>query len=121
MLNMGFAEDMDAILSETRKTGRRCSFPPRCPPASRKSPKRHLRKPTRVKVAKELPASGEEAKVRQTAYIVTRDVKAKALGRILEIERPASPSSSAAPDPTPTVSSISCGIAVSNRWPSTAG
>jgi len=90
MLNMGFAEDMDAILSETPKDRQTMLFSATMPPRIEEIAKRHLRKPTRVKVAKELPASGEEAKVRQTAYIVTRDVKAKALGRILEIERPAS-------------------------------
>ncbi len=90
MLNMGFAEDMDAILSETPKDRQTMLFSATMPPRIEEIAKRHLRKPTRVKVAKELPASGEEAKVRQTAYIVTRDVKANALGRILEIERPAS-------------------------------
>ncbi|MBI1323823.1 DEAD/DEAH box helicase [bacterium] len=90
MLNMGFAEDMDAILSETPKDRQTMLFSATMPPRIEEIAKRHLRRPVRIKVAKELPASGEEAKVRQTAYIVHRENKAKSLARILEIERPAS-------------------------------
>jgi ATP-dependent RNA helicase DeaD len=90
MLNMGFAEDMDAILSKTPKDRQTMLFSATMPPRIEEIAKRHLRKPVRIKVAKELPASGEAAKVRQTAYIVTRDNKAQALSRVLDIERPAS-------------------------------
>lgn len=90
MLNMGFAEDMDAILSETPKDRQTMLFSATMPPRIEEIAKRHLRKPVRIKVAKELPASGEAAKVRQTAYITTRENKAKVLGRILDIERPTS-------------------------------
>ena len=90
MLNMGFAEDMDAILSETPKDRQTMLFSATMPPRIEEIAKRHLRNPIRIKVAKELPTSGEAAKVRQTAYIVSREYKAKALGRILDIERPTS-------------------------------
>ena len=90
MLNMGFAEDMDAILSATPKDRQTMLFSATMPPRIEEIAKRHLRKPVRIKVANELPASGEVAKVRQTAYIVTRDNKSKALGRILDVEQPAS-------------------------------
>ena len=90
MLNMGFAEDMEAILSSTPKDRQTMLFSATMPPRIEEIAKQHLRKPVRIKVAKELPASGEAAKVRQTAYIVMRDHKAKALSRVLELERPTS-------------------------------
>lgn len=90
MLNMGFAEDMDAILSETPKDRQTMLFSATMPPRIEEIAKRHLRKPVRIKVAKEMPAAGDAPSVRQTAYIVNRENKAKALSRILDIERPAS-------------------------------
>jgi ATP-dependent RNA helicase DeaD len=90
MLNMGFAEDMDAILSETPKDRQTMLFSATMPPRIEEIANRHLRNPVRIKVAKERPASGEAAKVRQTAYLVTRENKANALGRILDFEQPTS-------------------------------
>ena len=90
MLNMGFAEEMDAILSETPSDRQTMLFSATMPTRIEEIAKRHLRNPIRIQVKKELPASGEAAKVRQTAYIVTRDNKAKALGRILDMEGPTS-------------------------------
>ncbi len=90
MLNMGFAEDMDAILSQTPKERQTMLFSATMPQRIEEIAKRHLRNPIRIKVARELPASGEASMVRQTAYIVSREHKAKALGRILNIEQPTS-------------------------------
>ncbi|CAN5291129.1 DEAD/DEAH box helicase [soil metagenome] len=90
MLNMGFAEDMDAILSQTPKERQTMLFSATMPPRIEEIAKRHLRNPLRIKVARELPAAGEAASVRQTAYIVSRDHRAKALGRILNLEKPTS-------------------------------
>jgi len=90
MLNMGFAEDMDAIMSQTPKDRQTMLFSATMPPRIEEIARRHLRNPVRIKVSKELAARGEAAKVRQTAYIVSREFKAKALGRILDLERPTS-------------------------------
>lgn len=90
MLNMGFAEDMDAILSRTPKSRQTVLFSATMPPRIEEIAKRHLHKPVRIKVARETTAHGEESKVRQTAYIVGRDHKATALCRVLDIERPTS-------------------------------
>lgn len=90
MLNMGFAEDMEAILSQTPKDRQTLLFSATMPPRIEEMAKRHLNNPVRIKVSKEPAAKGEVAKVRQTAYIVPRDFKAKALGRILDVERPTS-------------------------------
>lgn len=90
MLNMGFAEDMDAILSRTPKDRQTVLFSATMPPRIEEIAKRHLNKPVRIKVAREKNAHGQESKVRQSAYIVTRDYKAQALCRVLDIERPTS-------------------------------
>jgi ATP-dependent RNA helicase DeaD len=90
MLKMGFAEDMDAILSQTPKDRQTMLFSATMPPRIEEIANRHLRNPVRIRVAKERPANGEAAKVRHTAYIVTRENKANALGRILDFEQPTS-------------------------------
>jgi len=90
MLNMGFAEDMEAILSATPASRQTMLFSATMPPRIEEISRQHLRKPVRIKVAKEEPARGEAAKVRQTAYLVPREHKAKALARVLEVERPTS-------------------------------
>jgi ATP-dependent RNA helicase DeaD len=90
MLNMGFAEDMDAILSQTPKDRQTMLFSATMPPRIEEISKRHLRKPARIQVAKEVPAGGEGARVRQTAYYITRDSKTRALCRVLDLEQPAS-------------------------------
>jgi ATP-dependent RNA helicase DeaD len=90
MLDMGFADDMDAILAETPKTRQTMLFSATMPPRIEEIAKRHLRHPVRIKVAQETPSGSEAAKVRQTAYLVKREYKAAALGRILDLERPTS-------------------------------
>lgn len=90
MLNMGFAEDMDAILSQTPRDRQTMLFSATMPARIEQIAQRHLRNPTRIKVAKEQVARGEAAQVRQTAYITTRENKPSALGRILDLEQPTS-------------------------------
>ena len=90
MLNMGFAEDMDAILAATPKERQTMLFSATMPPRIEEMTKKHLNQPVRIRVAKEVPASGEAAKVRQMAYVVGYEHKAKALSRLLDIEQPTS-------------------------------
>lgn len=90
MLNMGFAEDMDAILSQTPQDRQTMLFSATMPPRIEEIAKRHLRKPARIQVAKEVPVGGEAARVRQTAYHVTRDNRTRALCRVLDLEQPTS-------------------------------
>ena len=69
-----------------RRARRRCS-PPRCRPASRGSPERHLQRPgPRSRSHAERAAAGEAPRVRQVAYVVRRADKLAALGRILDLE-----------------------------------
>ena len=90
MLDMGFAEDLEAILSETPTERQTVFFSATLPPRISGMVKRHMREPTRIQIAKEPMAKGAVPKVRQTAYIVPRGKKLEVLGRILDLESPSS-------------------------------
>ena len=90
MLDMGFAEDIEAILEATPETRQTALFSATMPQRILKIAERHLRKPQRVKVAGEKTAAGKLPRVRQIAYIVRRNQKAQALDRVLDMESPTS-------------------------------
>ncbi|MHB1560823.1 MAG: DEAD/DEAH box helicase, partial [Isosphaeraceae bacterium] len=90
MLDMGFAEDIEAILSETPEARQTLLFSATLPPRIAAIARRHLTDPTRIKIGGERVPAGETPKVRQTAYIVPRAHKLAALGRVLDIEAPTS-------------------------------
>ena len=89
MLDMGFAEDLDAILAATPKARQTALFSATLPPRIATLASRHLKAPVRIEIAKEKTAPGKLPKVRQTAYVVARGHKRAALGRILDLESPA--------------------------------
>jgi ATP-dependent RNA helicase DeaD len=89
MLDMGFAEDLDAILAATPKARQTALFSATLPPRIATLASRHLKEPMRIEIAKERTAPGKLPKVRQTAYVVARGHKRAALGRILDLESPA--------------------------------
>ncbi|SNY37269.1 DEAD/DEAH box helicase [Paractinoplanes atraurantiacus] len=88
MLDMGFAEDIEAILAETPTERQTVLFSATMPPRIDAIARRHLREPVRVTMGREEPTPGELPLVRQSAYIVARAYKAAALGRILDVEAP---------------------------------
>jgi ATP-dependent RNA helicase DeaD len=90
MLDMGFAEDLEAILQETPATRQTTLFSATLPSRILKIAERHLKTPARVTVAREKTAAGKLPRVRQVAYIVRHGEKAAALDRILDMESPAS-------------------------------
>ncbi len=90
MLDMGFADDIEAILSETPPERQTMLFSATMPPRIEGIAARHLKNPVRVKVAREKTPDSETPRVRQQAYIVQRPHKLAALGRILDIEAPTS-------------------------------
>ncbi len=90
MLDMGFAEDLDAILTATPKTRQTALFAATMAPRIAAIAGRHLREPARVTIEREARAAGKVPRVRQTAYIVPRMQKPEALARVLEFESPAS-------------------------------
>jgi ATP-dependent RNA helicase DeaD len=89
MLDMGFAEDIEAILAETPGERQTVLFSATIPPRIDGIARRHLREPIRIRMARDDAAPGDLPLVRQTAYVVTRPHKASALGRILDVEAPA--------------------------------
>src|SRR6218665_2328370 len=88
MLDMGFAEDLEAILDATPEQRQTALFSATLPPRIASIAERHLRSPVHVKIAKEKLAAGAGPRVRQTAYIVPRPFKAATLGRVLDVEGP---------------------------------
>ena len=90
MLDMGFAEDLDAILEATPKTRQTALFSATMPARILSIAQQHLRNPARVIVAREKTAAGKMPRVRQIAYIVPRAHKPAALDRVLDMENPTS-------------------------------
>src|SRR4051795_2818588 len=88
MLDMGFAEDLEAILDETPEERQTVLFSATMPRRLDALARRYLQDPVHIQVARERPASGEAPRVRQTAYVVPRASKPAALGRVLDIESP---------------------------------
>ncbi len=88
MLDMGFAEDLDAILEVLPEQRQTALFSATLPAKITKIVERQLRDPYRILLPKEALPEGEQPKVRQSAYIVGKNYKSAALGRILDIESP---------------------------------
>ena len=90
MLDMGFAEDLEAILAATPADRQTALFSATVSPDITRIAKRHLRDPARIKVHAEKATRDGVARVRQVAYVVRRTDKLAALCRILDVEDPAS-------------------------------
>jgi ATP-dependent RNA helicase DeaD len=90
MLDMGFAEDIEAILDSTPEERQTALFSATMPPRLRAIAERHLRRPEHISIAAEKPAAGRLPRVHQVAYIVARAHKAAALQRVLDVESPTS-------------------------------
>ena len=90
MLDMGFAEDLDAILEATPRTRQTALFSATMPARILSIAQRHLNHPARVIVAREKTAHGKMPRVRQIAYIVPKAHKPAALDRVLDMENPTS-------------------------------
>lgn len=89
MLDMGFADDLDAVFSQTPAESRQtvlfsATMPNRIDAIAR----RHLRDPARIRIADDTSQGAEGERVRHSAYLVQRAHKAAALGRILDAESP---------------------------------
>ncbi len=90
MLDMGFAEDIDAILKETPETRQTALFAATFAPRIMSIAGRHLKNPKKVQIAQEKRAPGKLPQVRQIAFIVGKGQKIAALNRILDFESPKS-------------------------------
>ncbi len=89
MLDMGFSEDIDAILESTPPDRQTVLFSATMPSRIAKLAKRHLTDPVRIEIRADQTPAGDAPRVRQTAYVVPRAYKPAALGRILDVEAPA--------------------------------
>jgi ATP-dependent RNA helicase DeaD len=90
MLDMGFAEDLEAILNSAPTERQTALFSATLAPRIQAIARKHLQNPVSVRIEAEKVKSGEVPRVRQVAYMVQRQQKPAALGRILDIEGPAS-------------------------------
>ena len=90
MLDMGFAEELEAIV-ETVPTNRQTAlFSATMAPRIRSISKRYLQQPELVTIANEAPAAGHKPRIREVAYLVQRAHKSSALTRVLDMESPES-------------------------------
>ncbi|WP_344056454.1 DEAD/DEAH box helicase, partial [Prauserella halophila] len=89
MLDMGFAEDIDAIFAEMPTQRQTMLFSATMPPRINGLVKRFLSDPTHISVGRQRTADGADSLITQTAYVVPRGHKPAALGRVLDVESPA--------------------------------
>jgi ATP-dependent RNA helicase DeaD len=89
MLDMGFAEDIEALLGATTGNRQTVLFSATLPARIGGIARRHLRNPVRIEIGRPVSPTGGRPLVRQTAYMVARAHKPAALGRILDVEGPA--------------------------------
>ncbi|MDQ8165729.1 MAG: DEAD/DEAH box helicase [Gemmatimonadota bacterium] len=90
MLDMGFAEDLEAILAETPTEKQVALFSATLAPRISAIAQTHLRNPEIIRIDSAAVKAGNSAKIRQVAYVVPRAHKMLALGRILDVEQPKS-------------------------------
>jgi len=86
MLDMGFADDLEKILGSLREMRQTALFSATIAGQIARLAARHLRHPVRVQVHADATPAGQDARVRQVAYVVRRPDKLAALGRILDLE-----------------------------------
>src|SRR5260370_37606083 len=84
MLDMGFAEDLEAILEATPKERQTALFSATMPPRIAAIATRHLRDPVRLTIAREKSTAGKGPRVGQGALIVARAQKPPAVARGLD-------------------------------------
>ncbi|MDQ1290121.1 MAG: ATP-dependent helicase DeaD [Actinomycetota bacterium] len=88
MLDMGFAEDIESILTRAPEQRQTVLFSATLPPRIGRIAGEYLKDPVRIEIEREAPTAGETPKVRQTAYLVQRAHKPAVLGRLLDVESP---------------------------------
>ncbi len=89
MLDMGFADDIDAILDQAPSERQTVMFSATMPKRILKIAAQHLKDPRRIEIPREVLPEGDRPTIKQTAYVVARVHKVAALGRVLDVETPA--------------------------------
>lgn len=90
MLDMGFEEELKAILDELPESRQTALFSATLPARIARIAEKHLRDPVRVTIAAKALEAGAQPNIRQAAYVVPRSLKEAALMRVLEWESPQS-------------------------------
>lgn len=90
MLDMGFADDLEAILEKVPAERQAAFFSATLPRRITALAERHLRDPDRIAIPAERVATGEVPRLRHVAYVVHRREKVEALARVLDLEHPTS-------------------------------
>ena len=88
MLDMGFADDLEAIVGRTPATRQTALFSATIPGRVRHLARAHLDDPVRISLGGGPVRPGGAALVRQTAHVVARAHKPAALARVLDVESP---------------------------------
>ena len=88
MLDLGFADELDAIFEALPGHVQTALFSATLPPRIAKIADEHLENPERISIAREETPEGEAPRVPQIAYVVPRNYRTAALGRILDLEDP---------------------------------
>jgi ATP-dependent RNA helicase DeaD len=88
MLDMGFAEDIEAVLDATPADRQTVLFSATMAPRIAGIARRHLRDPVNVEIERAAVEPGSAPQVSQRAYVVARAHKAAALARVIDVEAP---------------------------------
>lgn len=88
MLDLGFADELDAIFEALPENAQTALFSATLPPRIARIAEEHLTDPVRIQIAREKTEEGEAPRVPQIAYVVGHNYRQAALGRILDIEGP---------------------------------
>jgi ATP-dependent RNA helicase DeaD len=88
MLDMGFAEDLEAILDDVPSQRQTVLFSATMPKRIDAIARKHLTDPVRVRIRPAEAETGMAPLVSQRVYVVRRAHKPAALGRILDVEDP---------------------------------
>jgi ATP-dependent RNA helicase DeaD len=88
MLDMGFAEDIEALLGRVPDGRQTVLFSATLPARIGRIAGEYLRDPVRIEIEREPAPAGRSPRIRQTAYLVQRPYKTAALGRVLDVESP---------------------------------
>ncbi len=88
MLDLGFADDLDSILSELPETRQTALFSATLPTRIAAIAEKHLNAPVRIRIEKPKADATKAPQIVQTVYTVPRGMKDAALLRILQLEVP---------------------------------
>jgi ATP-dependent RNA helicase DeaD len=88
MFDMGFADELEAILAAVPTERQTVLFSATMPSKIARMARRHQKDPVRIEVAREVAPAGEGPRVTQTGHLVMRPDKPAALARVLDMQSP---------------------------------